>query len=177
MADDSQAETSERRDLTVISSRYQGPRSRPLARYRHDEGHPYLCFSPARRVRPSCGCWRMYSYPDYVVVPLIEENRRFVRASTDAQMSIHRLRGETRRQALRIRELEAQLRESRSRFTRLVHHVRDGMGQIFREGTQIVERVVGETGEEIPVGPGPVAPAPTESVGDLEEDTTSSVGT
>ena len=117
----------------------------------------------------------MYSYPDYAVVPLIEDNRRLIRASSADQLDIHRLRGETRRQALRIRDLERQLRESRDRFTRLVHHVRGGMGRIFREGTQIVDRVVGEFGEEIPVGPGPAAPAPTESIGDFVDDFTSSI--
>ena len=134
MAEDRQSEPSEMGepsgigDLTVIPPRYQGARCRPLARYRPHVRHPYLCFSPARRVQPSCGCWRMYSYPDYVVVPLIED---LVRASSADQLDIHRLRGETRRQASRIRELERQLRESRGRFTRLVRHVRDGMGRSY----------------------------------------------
>ena len=44
------------------------------------------------------------------------------------------------------------------------------------EGTQIVDRVVGKFGEEIPVGPSPTALAPMESIGDLVDDSTSSIG-
>lgn len=153
MAEDRPGENSRSREEASIPLLYQGPAFRPVARYRPLAGHPYVYFSPAsqNQDRPSCGCWRLYSYPDYVVVPLIEDNRRLVRATEAARTRILGLSGDMRRQARRIQELEAQLTTKRGigGDGRVRETTRDkGVGErkrIFSPSTKQREEVVEET--------------------------------
>ena len=57
-----------------------------------------------RRIWP-CDCWRIYSYPDRVVLAVDDERRRLAGANYRAQTEIQRMRGIMRMQADRIQEL------------------------------------------------------------------------
>ena len=54
-----------------------------------------------------CDCWRIYSYPDQVVLAIVDERQRFGRANEEAHTRIQEMRRIVRMQNGRIRELES----------------------------------------------------------------------
>lgn len=133
-------------------------RVRPVVRYREGPGEPYLTFSPARRVRPACGCWRTYSYPDRVVLSLISDSRRQGNDMDTSLGQIHELRETVRAQARHIRELEAEVREerqrtdaereshhdTRGRLIRVLQRVQEHTGRVAHACSRMVEQVLDE---------------------------------
>lgn len=126
----------------------------PILRYRLAGGGARQYWSPARRVRPACGCWRTYSYPNRVVMAVADERRELFRAVRIAEGEVARLQAlvqaqydrivelegsrqtENAVQATRIAELEVGLQTEHERADILGHQVmetHDYYGQILRK--------------------------------------------
>ena len=45
--------------------------------YQERPGQSFRQYSSARRMTRRCDCWRTYSYPDRVVLAIVDERQRF----------------------------------------------------------------------------------------------------
>ncbi|XP_071933817.1 uncharacterized protein [Coffea arabica] len=94
------------------SDRIEGRPS--MIRFRMVGGGPHLQWTPARWVR-RCPCRKRFSYPNQVVLGVVEERRRLTHDLRVARAEREEMRATIEAQAARIQELEAWVLEERQR--------------------------------------------------------------
>ena len=112
------------------SSSRRGPEDRPLRkraiRYRQRLGEPYTLYSPFGQVsRRPCACWYTYGYPDEIVLALDDERYHLDRTVETLREQLEEARQFSRWQALRVRGLERDLRDTHQHLFSLKRQLRE----------------------------------------------------
>ena len=114
-----------------------------------------MAYNPMTRVRHQCDCWRTHTYPDHVVLSLYHERRRLTRINRELREEVDRRLAVEEAQTARIRELEAEVRATTERLTRVVRVARDRTGGIVAECEKLIGRVLEASREEVNPAVGP----------------------
>ena len=70
--------------------------------YQEGPGQSFRQYSPSRRMTRRCDCWRTYSYPDRVVLAIVDERQRLANRSDACYNQIRKMRAVARMQGERI---------------------------------------------------------------------------
>ena len=105
-----------------------------------------------------CDCWKTYSYPDRVVLAIVDERQRLANRNDSCYNQIRKMRVVARMQGERIREMDSelmveqemtntqreQLQATNNRLEGMVRQVRYRTEGILAECEVLMEKVVGE---------------------------------
>ena len=108
----------------------RGPDDRVLCkraiRYRRRLGEPYTLYSPFGQVsRRPCACWYTYSYPDEVVLAMDDERYHLDQTVETLRAQLEEAREFSRWQALRVRDLERDLRDTHQHLFAMKRQLRE----------------------------------------------------
>ena len=90
------------------SNKIEGPS--PVIRFRTVGGGTPLRWSPASRVR-TCPCRERFSYPNHVVLRVVEERRQLTHDLRIARVEREEMRATMEAQTVRIQELKLRVLE------------------------------------------------------------------
>ena len=105
----------------------------PMIKYQIRPRGATVHWSPANRLR-YCECRHTYTYPNTVVLAVVEERKELAKYNARLEAEVNQLREANKKQAERIKELEYDMDEGQDR-------VDDLCAQLGEERERMVKRV------------------------------------
>ena len=120
--------------VVIVGMEGNGARGLPRRRLRPvmfqiGPGEPFQQFVPGRRVDRRCDCWQTYSYPNQVVLAIVDERQRLANANARANGRIQELETRVLEEQQRIETLREQLQEANNRLAQMAQQLRERGGE------------------------------------------------